>query len=785
MSFKCNNCGTHEHITAVCSQVQGKQNRICILNNYKTDNDVAAPVLLPSISAIMHSDRDEVVLTRCIVDPGSQSSYMSSHLKSKLGLDNMVTMKFNLKTFLGSGVRKYETVMCNIHITLQCKIEAKFLVDPSFDLNYEVPGVYEMVADLKAKGYDLADSYYHALKDDKLEGFYCLIGADLIPYLQPLHTLLLPCGTVYKIGLHDGLILFGVIDRQYKSVRQVKTLENSLSCTLPEICEETSRLVNLVTHPRKTYFNPIQFAKEDSDVELDVEKLFQVESLDIKESELPIEQKNLVEQFENSITKEDNKYFVNLPLRDTVTLVPSNWKVSIATLERVQENLKKRGLLTEYGEIFKDQEQRGIIEKIQMCPEDFEQYNFIPHHLVVKTEGQITTKVCAVFNCSIKTDKVSPSLTQACFEGLDLINNLANLLLKFRQGKYVLLADIEKAFLNIFLKSDNDKDRLCFFWQKGSELIVYRYRTINFGLNCSPYVLHAVIMHHLSQYVETETVQALKDRLYVDNFVYSTSCLETLTKVYNKSREIMEQGGFNLHSWNTNSESLKDIMTRQGTLVQHNEPVEKVLGYHYSPINDTLKLSNFKLTDNTNITKRGLLSDVSKVFDPLGLTAPVRGKLLMKKIWSERIGWDQEISTESSKSWKQLHKDLNSLKQLEFPRVAIDDPTAAYTLNIMCDGSKGCYGCCAYATQEGKSSNLIFVKPKVTPPNKTIPQVELLAVFLAMKTLTLILDSFSSKPKQIFIWSDSQIVLEWLISGGNPVNKFTKNRITDVRKNEE
>ena len=80
-------------------------------------------------------------------------------------------------------------------------------------------------------------------------------------------------------------------------------------------------------------------------------------------------------------------------------------------------------------------------------------------------------------------------------------------------------------------------------------------------------MLHAVIKHHLSQYVETETVQALKDQLYVDNFVYSTSCVEALTKVYNKSREIMEQGGFNLRSWNTNLESLKDIMTRQGTLV--------------------------------------------------------------------------------------------------------------------------------------------------------------------------------------------------------------------------
>ena len=213
-------------------------------------------------------------------------------------------------------------------------------MDPQFDLNYEVPGVHEMVTDLKAKGYKLADSYLYTLKDDNLEGFDCLIGADLVPYLQPMHTLPLPCGTAYEVP--DGLILFGVINKKYQAVRRIKTLESSLSRTDPEIDEKTSRLVNLVMHPRKTYFNPIQFAKEDSEVELNVEKLFQVESLGIKESDLPVEQKNLVDQFEKSITKEDNNYFVNLLFKDNVTLVPNNWKVSMATLEKVQENLKKR-----------------------------------------------------------------------------------------------------------------------------------------------------------------------------------------------------------------------------------------------------------------------------------------------------------------------------------------------------------------------------------------------------------------------------------------------------------
>ena len=106
LSFKCNNCGTHEHITAVCSQVPDKQNRICIFNNYKTDNDAVGPVLLPSISAIMHSNRDEVVLTRCIVDPGSQSSYISSTFKIQVGFRQHGYYKIQFKDFLGVRCKK-------------------------------------------------------------------------------------------------------------------------------------------------------------------------------------------------------------------------------------------------------------------------------------------------------------------------------------------------------------------------------------------------------------------------------------------------------------------------------------------------------------------------------------------------------------------------------------------------------------------------------------------------------------------------------------------------------
>ena len=70
---------------------------------------------------------------------------------------------------------------------------------------------------------------------------------------------------------------------------------------------------------------------------------------------------------------------------------------------------------------------------------------WIPHRLVIRTEANVTTKIRPVFNCSLKMGK-SPSLNEAAFPGIDLMNNLLSLLLYFRSNFYVLLSDIAKAF---------------------------------------------------------------------------------------------------------------------------------------------------------------------------------------------------------------------------------------------------------------------------------------------------------------------------------------------------
>ena len=75
-------------------------------------------------------------------------------------------------------------------------------------------------------------------------------------------------------------------------------------------------------------------------------------------------------------------------------------------------------------------------------------------------------------------------------------------------------------------------------------------------------------------------------------------------------------------------------MKEDGRYIKHGQHLDKVLGYCYSPESDHLQLNSVKVDSNAN-SKRKILSESSKPFDPLGMTGPVsvRSKQLLSKLW--------------------------------------------------------------------------------------------------------------------------------------------------------
>ena len=54
--------------------------------------------------------------------------------------------------------------------------------------------------------------------------------------------------------------------------------------------------------------------------------------------------------------------------------------------------------MDDYVKVFKQQEETGNIERIEVDPLKHADYTWIPHRPIIKTEQQVTTKIRPVFN---------------------------------------------------------------------------------------------------------------------------------------------------------------------------------------------------------------------------------------------------------------------------------------------------------------------------------------------------------------------------------------------------
>jgi len=97
-----------------------------------------------------------------------------------------------------------------------------------------------------------------------------------------------------------------------------------------------------------------------------------------------------------------------------------------------------------------------------------------------------------------------------------------------------------------------------------------------------------------------------------------------------------------LHKWKTNIASTQE----NGRLLDINRDHEsKLLGVLWDPDEDVLYYKSPIIKFENSVTKRIILSEVARLFDPLGLVGPVitAAKILIQSVWACNIGWDDSV----------------------------------------------------------------------------------------------------------------------------------------------
>ena len=162
----------------------------------------------------------------------------------------------------------------------------------------------------------------------------------------------------------------------------------------------------------------------------------------------------------------------------------------------------------------------------------FTRHNWIPYWPVFKTEEQSTTKIRPVFNCSQKAYR-KYSLNETVYSGINLMGDMLELLLQFRTNKCVMLADICKVFLMIKIGSFEDSNWFCLFMKEGNKLVCFRYITIIFGFNASPFILNFIIKCHAYKFPTNNCTDMLKKNFYVDNLIKKGSSVDAIISIHN------------------------------------------------------------------------------------------------------------------------------------------------------------------------------------------------------------------------------------------------------------
>jgi hypothetical protein len=190
------------------------------------------------------------------------------------------------------------------------------------------------------------------------------------------------------------------------------------------------------------------------------------------------------------------------------------------------------------------------------------------------------------------------------------------------------------------------------------------------------------------------------------------------------------------------------------------------------------------------VGRRGILSVLNSVYDPLGFLSPVMltGKLIQQRLCKTNCGWDGEIPPALASNWSEWQKDFHGISDFRIERCykPVDFDVTDTQLHYFCDASESGYGTVSYIrfTSGNKPPHISLVmgKARVAPLKVvTIPRMELTAAVLAARIDNMLRKEQGLQISDSFFWTDSTSVLKYILSDTQRFNTFVANRVSVIR----
>ncbi|GBN29372.1 hypothetical protein AVEN_57692-1, partial [Araneus ventricosus] len=484
----------------------------------------------------------------------------------------------------------------------------------------------------------------------------------------------------------------------------------------------------------------------------------------------------------------DGKYIVSLPLKENIQL-GNSIQIAKQRLDSLWKRLNNDSSMANlYCNFMKEYEELGHMQKIDNS--DNLKY-VMPHHGVYRADSS-TTKLRVVFDASAASTS-GVSLNNCLLKGGVVQDDLFSILLRFRKHQVAFTADVKKMYRQIWVNPDQCNFQ-CILWKNRSceEPSLYKLLTVTYGTKSAPYlatrVLNQLATDERKEFPLASAV-ALKD-FYVDDVLSGADNVSSALKLQQELISLLKAGGMELHKWCANNEMLLENVPTKDQGYQFGDSDKdtvKTLGLRWNPKEDCF---NFTITPSASVpTKRTVLADIAKLFDPLGFLGPVivKAKIFLQKLWLQKVEWDQELPHQEKVKWETLRDCLNDLTNVRIQRYILTDSIKLLELHGFSDASKDAFGAVVYlrcvTILNHVKVSLLCSKSKVAPlKSVTIPRLELCAAELLSKLISKAVSSLNLKIDKTYLYSDSTIVLAWINTSPHLLKIFVSNRISRIHE---
>ena len=487
---------------------------------------------------------------------------------------------------------------------------------------------------------------------------------------------------------------------------------------------------------------------------------------------------------------------VQLPVKENISQLGDSKSAAAKRLNQVERRLASNPVLRlQYSAFMEEFISLGHMELVSNGGEPHQQF-YLPHHCVLKPSST-STKLRVVFDGSAKSSS-GLSLNDCLRVGPTVQDDLFTLLLRFRTHLIALKADIGKMYRQ-FEVAEHQQDLQRILWRPSVQdpVQVFKMTRVTYGTAAAPYLatkcLQQLSIEGNSRFPVAAAV--LRHDFYVDDLLTGQFTPEAVIHLQKQLPALLRTAGMELTKWASNSaEVLSTIPVASQEQVEavpfHSEPAQstiKALGICWNSARDSFTFKGLKKLQHSAITKRILLSELAKVFDPLGFLSPVtvRAKILFQHLWQLKVDWDDEVPAQVQQQWQSYQEDLVLVDQINIPRCIVAPATAVTQIHGFSDGSESAYGAAVYLRTEqpdgGIIARLITSKSKVAPLKQlSVPRLELCGAVMLTSLVASVQEAIKFDGA-VVLWSDSATVLKWIAACPSRWKTFVANRVAEVQ----